>query len=208
MLKPLDGLSFYPEPHRYRYKGKWLSHSVTGVIGHDMSQAKRAAINFYKEGPKGWAARGTALHLVLENLLTGNEIKEDEPWENWILPLQECELFEDSETIAVEYALCDPKKSLGGSFDFLIKTKQGENILGDLKTCSSKRAAQTREPANEQLGAYALMMEKHHPRIKIDKCCTLVLGPHIANVHTAKTDKCVEAWRDKWDIFQLTQEEW
>ena len=208
MLEPIPELIFYPKPHRYRYKDKWLLHSVTGIIGHDMSQAKKAAINHYKDGPKGWAARGAALHSVLETKLKGENVKEDELWQKWIDPLLDCELFEDATTLATEYSLCDKKKSIGGSFDFLIQRSTGEIVLGDLKTSSSKRAAQQRDSASEQLGAYELMLEQHHPGLLIDTCCTVILGPGICRVEREKPDKCVEQWREKWSKFEITQEDW
>lgn len=208
MLKPVPHLKLHPEIHRYRYKDKWLLNSVTGVVGHEMSQEKKAAINFYKDGPTGWAARGTALHSVLENLLIGKEIENDDLWQEWIEPLKRCELFEGSETLAAEYSVCDPVKSIGGQFDFLIKTKAGEIVLGDLKTSSTKRAAKKREPANEQLGAYKLMLEKHHPNLQVDKCCTLVLGPDYVEAKRESPETCVNAWKEVLEKFQLTQEDW
>ena len=208
MLPPIQGLKFYPGIHRYRYKKKWLINSVTGVISHDMTQAKKAAINYYKDGPRGWAARGTALHKVLENKLLNRRFKEDELWQEWVEPLTGCELFEKAETLAVEYSVCEEKFSLGGSFDFLIKTKEGETILGDLKTSSSKRAAKQRGTADEQLGAYFSMFSKHHPSLKIDKCCTVILGPGVCRVEKEEPQKCLEEWKQKWEKFQSTQEDW
>ena len=185
-----------------------MVNSVTGVVGFDMPEAKKAAINFYKDGEKGWAARGTALHSVLENLLKGKEVEDNDLWQEWIDPLLECELFKGCKPLAVEYSVCDARKSLGGQFDFLIETKEGEIVLGDLKTSSTKRAGKQREPASEQLGAYKLMVEKHHPTQRIDKCCTVVLAPSYCRVEKENPEKCVEEWRDKWERFQITQEDW
>ena len=185
-----------------------MASSVTSVLSHDMNESKRAAINFYKDGPEGWAARGTALHKVLENKLLNKPITEDEKWQRWIDPLVNFEIFDGAEVLAVEYSICDPIRSIGGSFDFLIKTKFGETLLGDLKTSSSKKAAQRREPANAQLGAYTLMLNKHHPSLVIDNCCTVILGPDICRIEKEKPDNCVEMWQDTWIKYQLTQEDW
>ena len=173
-----------------------------------MSAAKQAAINYYKDGPDGWAARGKALHKVLEDKLKKGKTTEDEKWQKWIDALNDCDLFEEAEILAVEYLLCDPRKSVGGSFDFLIKTKYGETILGDLKTSSTEKAAKRRDAANAQLGAYTLMLNKHHPNLMIDKCCTLILGPDYCRVERTKPDNCVEEWQDVWGKFELTFEDW
>ena len=173
-----------------------------------MGQAKKAAINYYKDGPKGWAARGKTLHSVLEKTLLGEPITRYKEWEEWIDPLVECELFQGAKTLAVEYPICDPIRSVGGSFDFLIQTQKGEIVLGDLKTCSTKNAAKRRKPANEQLGAYLVMLNRHHPRVWIDKCCTVISGPKICLFKEEDPDKCAQLWRDTWEKYEITLEGW
>ena len=133
MLPPIPRLEFHPNIHRYRYKYEWLLNNVTGVLGFDMHPAKKAAIEHYKDGPTGWAERGAALHKVVEQLLKGEDFKAAEIWDDWVGDLVACDLFQTSEVLAVEYSLCDEDKDLGGSFDFLLKDKKGETILGDLK---------------------------------------------------------------------------
>ena len=167
------------------------------------------AIESYREGVNGWEQRGNALHDVLEKMLIGSTMpggidsaRGYERFQDWIIELQNCEIFQDAKVLASEYGLCDEEKSIGGSFDFLIKTAKGETILGDLKTTSSLKAAKGRKPATEQLGAYATMLEHHHPTIKIDKCCTLVLGPKICRPIDQEPEKCKKAWADIWEDFE------
>ena len=39
MLKPLEGLEFDPRTHRYKYNGRWLHTSPTGVLSIDLDRA-------------------------------------------------------------------------------------------------------------------------------------------------------------------------
>ena len=142
--------------------------SVSDVLRYFMDENQKAAIERYREGENGWEKRGKELHAILEKLLNGEKIKAEGKFADWIDALINCDLFKNSEILATEFALCDEEKSIGGSFDFLLKKENGEIILGDLKTTSSEKAAKYRKPATEQLGAYASMLKQHRPKIKID----------------------------------------
>ena len=161
----------------------------------------------YKDGPKGWAARGQQIHNALEGYLKGEPIEFAEHWTDWVDPMLDCELFRDAKVIATEYRLCDAKKSMGGSFDFLLKTSSGEIVLGDLKTVGSKSKARTREPATDQLGGYLAMLIDHHPAVHVNKCVTVVAGPNECRVIRQDPDDCIEAWLDSWDRYKFEQEE-
>jgi|TARA_R100000084_G_scaffold105597_1_gene63148 hypothetical protein len=208
MIKKIPGLSFFPEWHRYRYKAEWLARSVTGVLGAKLAPEALANIMRYKDGPDGWAARGEQVHGALESYLKGEQLEFAERWADWVDPIIECELFKDAQVIATEYRLCDAKKSIGGSFDFLLKTSTGEIVLGDLKTVGSKSRARNREPATEQLGAYLAMLIDHHPALHVDKCVTVVSGPKECRVIRQNPDECVEPWLDSWDRYQFELEDW
>ena len=122
MLPTIKELQYYPEQHRYQYEGDWLLYSVSGVLRHFMDARTKAAIEYYRTGENGWEERGNFIHKVLEKMLKGQKIKAEGKYEKWIKPLQESDLFQDAEILASEYALCDKERSVGGSFDFLLKT--------------------------------------------------------------------------------------
>ena len=208
MIKKIAGLSFFPEWHRYRYKAEWLARSVTGVLGAKLAPEALANIMRFKDGPEGWAARGEQVHGALESYLKGEQLEFAERWADWVDPIIECEIFKDAQVIATEYRLCDARKSIGGSFDFLLKTSTGEIVLGDLKTVGSKSRARNREPATEQLGAYLAMLIDHHPALHVDKCVTVVSGPKECRVIRQNPDECVEPWLDSWDRYQFELEDW
>lgn len=202
LLRPIDGLRFYPEWHRYSLNGQWLAQSVTGVVGHDMPAKTRERIDATRHE---WEPRGNTVHAALEAALLGQEQPDPGAYGEWITPLLANPLFKDTEILAVEYRLCDERKSLAGSFDFLLRTARGTVVLGDLKTVGSAPAAKSRKPATEQLGAYLAMLIDHHPTLTIGKCVTVVAGPGVTRVVANEPDECLGAWVDCWDRYQLLQ---
>jgi hypothetical protein len=202
MLEPIADLVFYPDPlHRYTYKGNWLARSVTSVVGHAMTASTRRYIDSTKHI---WEPRGTQIHAALEATLLGHPVAPSEAYQSWIDNLLAHSLWRDAEVLAVEHRLCDPHKSLGGSFDFLIRTKSGKVCLGDLKTVETDVAARSRKPATEQLGSYTAMLIDHY-QLNIDKCLTVVAGPGTTRLIAQEPDECLGAWVDCWDAYQLTQ---
>jgi hypothetical protein len=107
--------------------------------------------------------------------------------------------------LAVEYALCDPVKRVGGCVDFLVRTDQGQTILGDLKTVSSAAALKSRKPATAQLGAYASMLAHWSPTITIDRCATLVAAPGECELKVQETACCIAAWQEAWERHQAAE---
>jgi hypothetical protein len=202
LLPPLSGLSFDETRHRYHLDGHgWLARSVTGVVGHAMTASTRRYIDSTKHI---WEPRGTQIHAALEATLLGHPVAPSEAYQSWIDNLLAHSLWRDAEVLAVEHRLCDPHKSLGGSFDFLIRTKSGKVCLGDLKTVETDVAARSRKPATEQLGSYTAMLIDHY-QLNIDKCLTVVAGPGATRLIAQDPDECLGAWVDCWDAYQLTQ---
>ena len=205
LLNSDSRLHFDEGKHRYAFSGKWLQHSVTQAIS-DLTQEAKAQIEATKHGPDGWEARGNAVHKAGEEFLLfkAGVRKEglvyDERWEPWVSALVEHWLWEDCIVEAVELRLCDPRKSLGGSLDFIVSDKNGDVILGDIKSVRTLKAVDARKPATAQLGAYAAMVNDSH-KLWIDKCCTLVIGPGRARLITEKPDDCLAAWLDAWMNF-------
>ena len=214
MVEPLQeiaGLSFHKDLHRYRLEDQWLAESVSSVIGFDMHPRQRARIDQTKDGPDGWALRGNTLHAWHEGFLKGSEPAIDERWTAWLKPLRSEPLFQDFDLLASEYRLCDAKRSVGGSFDFLIRLPSDEPekdwpiVLGDLKTVSRRAAVGSRKPATAQLGAYLSMLQQHHPRLWISECVTVVAGPERCRVISQTPDACAAAWEDAWGRFECIQ---
>lgn len=172
-----------------------------------MTPEKHAAIMRYKDGPDGWAARGNACHKALETHLSGEGIIFENRWAPWIDPLLDCKLFQGVEVIAIEHRLCDAKKSLGGSFDFLLNTPDGI-VLGDLKTVKTKAAGKRREAATSQLGAYVAMLGDNYPFLPIDQCVTVVSAPDECRVLNQDPDECLGHWVDTWDLYNKGLEDW
>ena len=212
MLDPVPDLELHEPSHRYRWRGEWLAHNVSDVLNVDMTPFKRAMIDKYKDGPDGWAARGTAIHKALELHLLGEPQIVDDKWSPWLDPLLDDPFFKGVETLATEYRVMDRYKSLGGSFDFLIRLKEEGLepskqlvILGDLKTVSSKKAIAARKPATAQLGAYCSLLSLCQPSVTVGMCVTVVSGPEKCNVIKQDPEECLDAWQQSWDRFSIEQ---
>jgi len=201
MLKPIEHLKFYEQWHRYRFKDSWLARSVTQILSFDLTDEAKHWINVTKDGPDGWKLRGETVHCILENKLRGKSQQIEDRWREWSDPLLDCDVFRGAEVMATEYRLCEPTKSMGGSFDFLLYKPGGEIIIGDLKT-SSKSGFKRRKPATAQLGAYTAMMQNRHPSVVIDSCVTVVSGPGECRVISEDPAKCIEIWLDKQDEYE------
>jgi len=203
MLKPIEHLKFYAQWHRYRFKESWLARSVTQVLSFDLDDNAKHWIEVTKNGPDGWKLRGETLHEILDNKLRDKQQTIEDRWRRWSDPLLDCEVFRDVEVMATEYRLCEPTKSMGGSFDFLLYKPTGEIIIGDLKTVGSESSFKRRKPATDQLGAYTAMMQNRHPNVVIDSCVTVISGPGECRVIREDPAKCVEKWLDTWDKYDF-----
>jgi hypothetical protein len=210
LLAPIEGLVANEEAHRYCFRGDWLPFSVTGVIS-DLSEAARKHIARTKDGPDGWELRGNTVHGIIEQQLRGIAIGDlqdviyDDRWGQWARPLLDHWLFRDCTVLAVEYALCDPFKRVGGCVDFLVRTAEGQTILGDLKTVTTAAALKSRKPATAQLGAYASMLAHWWPTIMIDRCATLVAAPGECELKVQETACCIAAWQEAWEKHQAAE---
>ena len=200
-LPPVEGLEFFDDLHRYRFKGNWLATSVTSVCS-DLTPFAKAKIEATKDQ---WLPRGNACHQALEQFLLGDTVHVPDEYASIIEPLLAYPLWDGAEVIACEYRLCDERKSLGGSFDFLLKSRAGKVVLGDLKTVGTTPAVTSRKPATAQLGAYASMLASLHPTLCIDRCVTVVAGPARTHAIAEEPDDCIAVWLDRWDAFQLLQ---
>jgi hypothetical protein len=202
LLAPVPDLHFDAEAHRYKYKDTWLPTSVTQVVS-DLNDVARKRI---EETKHIWAPRGNTVHACLEAHLLGEAACDFGEYGDWVKPLLSNWLWDDAEILAVEYRLVEPRKLVAGSFDFLLRTAKGSIVLGDLKTVGSAPAAKSRKTADAQLGAYAMMLEYHHPHLIIDKCVTVIAGPGVCEVKSSDPDFCSLAWLNAWDKYQVQQE--
>ena len=210
LLDPIPELTLDHDSHRYRYKGQLLARSVSEVIGHDLTPEQRAGMERYKHGPDGWAARGTAIHKVLEHHLKGEPCVMDDKWSPWVDALLDESIFGRFRLLACEFLLVDERRSMGGSFDFLIQLEElgvpegkGLIVLGDLKTVSHKTGVGRRKPATAQLGAYLSMLKRLRPKVQVSQCVTVVSGPERCKVIREDPEDCHAAWEEAWSRYNL-----
>ena len=199
-LKPVPELDFDASAHKYRYKGKWLPLSPSTVLSYQLSEHAKKCIEDTRDGPDGWEVRGNTLHQCLEQYLRGAAELSPGDFGAWWEPLRDSWLWQGATVLGVELRMTD-MKLMGGSCDFVIK-KDDQVILGDLKTVASEKAVNTRKPATAQLGAYMMMLSKCYPKLKIDKCVTVVAGPGRTRVITDDPDQCWIAWEHAQGLYQ------
>jgi len=210
LLPPIEGLWMQDVAHRYCFSGDWLPFSVTGIVS-DLSPQARKQIERTKDGEDGWALRGSSIHGILEQQLIGlasgglRGVMFDDRWTPWAEPLLDHWLFRDCTVLAVELAICDPCKRVGGSFDFLVRTAEGQTVLGDLKTVTTAAALKSRKPATAQLGAYASMLAHWWPTMTIDRCATLVAAPGECELKVQEPGECMAAWQEAWEKHQAAE---
>lgn len=210
LLPPIEGLWMDERAHRYHFRGDWLPFSSTGIVS-DLSPQAREQIMRTKDGPDGWAVRGTSVHGILEAHLlhvagVGEPVAVDDRWVPWAESLTTHWLWRGCTVLAVEYMLCDPIRRVGGMFDFLVRTADGLTVLGDLKTVRTAAALKSRKPAAAQLGAYTSMAATWWPTIQIDRCVTLVSAPGECEMKVSDPAVCVEAWLEAWDAHQVAEQ--
>ena len=192
VLPPLADLKFYADIHRYKYRGDWMRYSVSRIAQPTTPEQRMR----FEETRHIWEPRGNYVHTAAEALLLGLEpVRGD--YGPWIDALKDCWLLKDAETVAVEFGIVIPHHEIAGMFDALIKTADGGITLLDFKTVQTDKAVDARKPATAQLGGYLHGLNINQPRIDVDKCCTVIVGPGRTKVISEDPDVCFAAWEDQ-----------
>ena len=202
LLEPIPELDFFEEQHRYRWRDNWILENVSDVLQSELNAFAKKKIEETKHGEDGWLVRGRTIHRSLDRYLRGEVDMHDDKWSDWIDALLDNELFQGIETLATEFRVVDRFNSVAGSFDFLIKQKDGMTVLGDLKTVSSAKAVSGRKPATGQLGAYTKMLGQHFGHITVTQCVTVVSGPDKVKVIREEPQDCINAWEEAYGRHQ------
>ena len=189
--------------HKYFWKPtqEWLAYSTTRVTGAKKTLSQLRNI---EKTRSEWEPRGKHVHYCLEQFLKGDPSPDPGEYENWVRPFLAHPFWETFEPWAVEYMLCDLKKSVGGQLDVLgYDNKNKQVVLLDLKTQS--RITASKYNTDAQLGSYVHGLIDHH-RLTIDNCRTMWSRPGKAILGQSQdVDQCCQAWADSWDYFQAQQ---
>jgi hypothetical protein len=189
LLQPLDDLEFFPDIHRYRYRGNWMRYSISRIAQPTTPEQQAR----FEETRHIWQPRGNHVHTAAEALLLGLE-PEAGDYGAWIDALKSCWLLDGAETMATELGIVIPHHEVAGTFDGLIRTADGGITLLDFKTVQTEKSVDTRKPATAQLGGYLHGLNINYPSIEVDKCCTVVIGPGRSRVISEDPDTCYMAW--------------
>ena len=191
-------VSLNAETHKYTYiptKQK-MKFSVTGVLWALKPQAEKDAIERTRPD---WEFKGKDVHALLADYLEEKDLVYWPEHEPYVSSLLEKPFIQEFHPIANEYLMCDPKISLGGSFDALGFWK-GKSVLFDLKTQSSNSSKPYSTDA--QLGGY-LHLLKVTTGIVPDEVRTVWCRPGETKIGKNQgTIACSHAWTEAWNRFQ------
>ena len=198
MLDPLP-IAFDEPSHTYVWEptGETMLWSISGVV-KPLSPEQRA----WLEKNHFYADRGTAIHKSLEEFLSGQQITDLETYSDWTDHLLHNSWWDDIEILALEHRLADPARSIGGSFDGLIK-KDGKTCIFDLKTKQAENSR--REKPLAQLGAYSQMLEQHYKLLPDE---AWVVWSYQGGVDFEQLDvmQCLDRWAGAWLKHEARQE--
>ena len=201
-LQPIPGLTFHPEIHRYRYQGRWISHSITTVV-NDKTPAQMARIMASKSE---WEPRGNTVHQCLETFLSTGEPGDPGDYYEWVLPLINHTMWKTWKAVAVEHRLVDDRHSIAGSFDALLQNqKDGRLVLADLKTQSSRHSKP--RDISPQLGGYMNLIDLCHPELagKIERGIAIWARPGECGITTFEAPACIETYLAARHAFLAAQ---
>ena len=198
MLDPLP-IAFDEAAHQYTWSptGEIMLWSISGVV-KPLSPEQRA----WLEKNRHHAERGTDIHKGLEEFLSGQQVTDLETYSDWTDHLLHNSWWDDIEILALEHRLADPARSIGGSFDGLIK-KDGKTCIFDLKT--KQHESSRREKPLAQLGAYSQMLEQHY-KLLPDEAWVVWSYPGGVDFERLDVMQCLDSWAGAWLKHEAKQE--
>lgn len=204
-LSPVEGLEFFPDVHRYRYQGEWVSHSITTVVNDKTPEQMARIMSTRSE----WEPRGNYVHNALERFLTFADPGDPGDYGAWIRPMVGHPMWRKYSAVACEHRMVDARHSIAGSFDALLQNSEtGELVLADLKTQSSEHSKP--RDISKQLGGYLSLMDQCHRDIgtKVTKCIGIWAKPGKTTITTFEPEDCLENYLAARHSFLSQQPEW
>ena len=198
MLDPLP-IAFDEAAHQYTWEptGETMLWSISGVV-KPLSPEQRE----WLEKNSHYAERGTAIHKSLEEFLSGQQVTDLEGYSDWTDHLLHHSWWDEVEILALEHRLADPKRSIGGSFDGLIK-KDGKVCIYDLKTKQAENSR--REKPLAQLGGYSKMLQQHYGLLP-DQVWTIWSFAGGCDFEQLDVMQCLDRWAGAWLKHEARQE--
>ena len=199
MLDPLP-IEFDPVAHQYTWTptGEQMCWSVSEVVKPLTEQSRK-----WLEDHPYFAERGSGVHLCLEEFLGQKEFTDLETWAAWTDKLLHHSWWDElDEVVALEHRLADPKRSLAGSFDGLIR-RNGKLLLFDLKT--KEEETSRREKPLAQLGAYSEMLKLHYGDLP-DQVWVIWSYQNGCEFEQLDLDKCLSSWESAWAKHLIREE--
>jgi len=203
LFSDVPDLEFFPDSHRYRYRGQWIKYSITQVIS-DKTDAQMARIMSTKHI---WEPRGNTVHACLERFLLHGDPGDPGDYAEWIDPLVNHVMWTRWEPVAVEMRLVDPRHSICGSFDCMLRNKDdGRLVLADLKTLGNTHS-KTRD-ISPQLGGYLNLADQCVPNFPVvSRCLGIWARPGSVELTTYETQDSITNYLAARSLFLEKQRE-
>jgi hypothetical protein len=202
MLSPVPDLHFFPDQHRYLYRGQWVAYSITTVVC-DKTPAQMARIMATRDQ---WENRGNTVHACLEQFLLHGDPGDPGDYGEWVTPLVSHPMWNTWKAVAVEHRLVDDRYSIAGSFDALLQNqKDGRLVLADLKTQSSAHSKP--RDIGSQLGGYMNLLDQCHPDLAgtIERGIAIWAKPGSCSITPFDAPACIEAYLAARSLFLANQ---
>lgn len=181
-------IEFYPDSHRYRYGGKWLTSvtSISGIV--DKSRVLMAWVAklasetgnpyAYKEKQKEALGVGGEAHKWIEEWIQqpDKDLPENEQVQNAVMSFLEWVKSHNIEFVESERLIYSMTHKYVGKLDAIIKV-DGELKLIDFKTSKSIYEIETRL----QTAGYQIAYEEEHPNTKIHSRIIINLEKETGN---------------------------
>jgi len=203
-------IEFNEAAHTYRWlpTNELMGASVTEVCSVNKTQSELYNI---KKHRSSWEPRGKHIHAVAaaKQQRLPFEIKPD--YLDWANPMLAHPFWKTFEPLAVEYAMCDLRRGIGGTLDsFGIDHLTGKKVLVDLK--SQSRAKARPYSTDVQMGGYLSMLIPILAKLKRldlspDECLTLWVRPGKCVLGDPQDpDECLMAWEDSYEKWTALQD--
>ena len=204
-LPPIPHLEFFPDIHRYRFQGNWINHSITTVVSDKTPAQMKRIMSTRSE----WEPRGNTVHACLENFLLHGDPGDPGAYDEWVGPLTAHPIWNTWEPVAVEGRLVDPRHSIAGSFDAVLRHKDNGNlVIADLKTQSSEHSKP--RDISPQLGGYLNLIDINYPEVagRINRGIAIWARPGSTAITTFEAADCIDNYLAARSLFLSKQPVW
>lgn len=167
MLKPCEGVTFYPLTHEYATSDGRFLKGITTLLKEQGLSADYTGIP--EARLRKAAEKGTAMHELIEAYEAGKPVPDTPELQAYKKMIAETGLV----SLCSEYLVSDGGKTVASSIDMVYCLPDDNEgvVLGDFKHTSTFH----RKPTEWQLSIYKVLFERQNPGLQV----RAILGFHI-----------------------------